>query len=172
MASRLEQRSGSGIVDPFKVELLECLIGDPSPRRGGWSRASRRRSVARIVRRADGPQIFLSTRFSRTVSATTCLRFLFSRRRSWTPVDVATRGECNEVRLAKKDHECRAVSEECLKVGAPVGCTSAGAEVTGLRSWTSVRRRKFREFGSSRVYIGCIKVPSGAGKMKPRSATR
>ena len=36
----------------------------------------------------EARRLFLSTRFSRTVSATTCLKLLFSRRRSWTSVDV------------------------------------------------------------------------------------
>ena len=40
---------------------------------------------------SDATRLFLSMRFSSTVSATTCLSWLFWRRRSWTSVDVASR---------------------------------------------------------------------------------
>ena len=64
MATRLEQRSGSGIVDPFKVERLECpRRAEPSTRRRVSCFSA---AVSRTYRPPSRrPADFLSTRFSK-----------------------------------------------------------------------------------------------------------
>jgi hypothetical protein len=60
-------------------------------------------------------------------------------------------------RLAKKGHKCGAVSEKCLKAAAPVGSTSAWAEVTASGAGRLCDEQNFRALGGPRVYKDAIR---------------
>ena len=124
-------------------------------RRDGQS--SGQGSNVKVARRAPGVAACTAGRVTRQVKA---VRRHAAEDLGATGPGRLTRGECNEARLAKTGTSVERCLRNALKAGAPVGCTSARAEVTASGAGRVCDEESF--VGSAA--LGCIKVPSGAGK--------
>ena len=68
-----------------------------------------------------------------------------------------TRGKCNESAWRRRGMSVERCLRNALKVGAPVGCTSAGAEVTASGVGRLCDEESFVGSTASRVYKGAIR---------------